>query len=116
MFEAAETISVVLFLLQIVGTGIYLIQIGRLLNRLRLSHTLVWETLGSPSLVLNNNFRNNRLVLGWLWGKKYSDLGDLETVRLATMVRTLLVVLLVNFPVLIIVIAVASSSVHWQAA
>ena len=66
-----------------------------------LRHPEVYDSLGSPSLILNNTVRNNRLVLAWLWNEDYSDLGDPETVQRANLVRRFLVTLLINFGSLI---------------
>jgi hypothetical protein len=55
-----------------------------------------------PSLFLNNNPRNNLLVLRFLWKRQYLSLQDPAITQLASRVRGLVLVLLVSFGVLII--------------
>jgi hypothetical protein len=85
---------------QFVGTLVYLVLIGTLLASLKRDHANVWESLGRPSLFLNNTIRNNVLVLKWLWRKGYSDLQNPATRRHASTVRTLLLMLFMNFALL----------------
>jgi hypothetical protein len=107
MAEAAAALFVLLFSIQFIGTMTYLFMIANLLSRLKDSHADVWESLGSPSLLLNNNLQNNRLVLGWLWGKEYLDLDDPVIVRRAGILRGLLFALLANFALLILLFVFA---------
>ena len=93
-----------------IGTAIYLFLVGRLFNRLEAHHRSVYESMGSPSLVRNNNVRNNMLVLRWLWRKEYLNLPDRETVRCASHVRTLLLTLSVNFAILLVLFIVFSAA------
>jgi len=109
MAESLAIAFIVLFAFQGVGTVTYLFMISRLFSRLKASHTPVWESLGSPSLILNNSLQNNRLVLGWLWRKEYSELRDPTTVDLAQTVRTFLVTLLANFALLLVLFFVSNA-------
>jgi hypothetical protein len=106
---------VVLSAVQGIGTAVYLFLMGRLFNRLEAHHRSVYESMGSPSLVRNNNFRNNMLVLRWLWRKEYLNLPDLETVRRASRVRALLLILSVNFAILLVLFFVTSAAYSSQA-
>jgi hypothetical protein len=101
MGNTAAATFIVLFAVQGVGTAVYLFMISRLFSRLERQHPDVYESLGSPSLFLNNNARNNALVLGWLWRKDFGDLSDPETARSAALVRRVLVMLIASFVVLI---------------
>lgn len=87
-----------LFVLQFVGTVIYLSLVYRLFSRLSKNHAAVWRELGEPALITNNHLRNNLLFLGWLWREDYRQLsGAPEDVALAARVRALLLTLLLTF-------------------
>jgi hypothetical protein len=86
---------------QVIGTLVFLVMIGGLFSTLRLSHTSTWDSLGKPSLLFNNTVRNNMLVLRWLWKRGYVNLEDPIATRRASTARTLLLLLLLNFFVLI---------------
>ncbi len=91
-----------MMLVQFVGTVAYLFLLARLFSRLRATHTPVWESLGSPSLLPKNNLRYDRRVQRWLWAKGYSGLGDPEAISLAGTVRMLHFTLMANFGVLVL--------------
>jgi hypothetical protein len=93
---------IVVFAIQALGTVAYLIQAGRLLSRLESRHKSVHESLGSPSLILNNRPKNNMLVLRWLWRQEFGSLDDAGTVALANRLRTLLLCLVAGFGVLLV--------------
>ena len=93
---------VILFAALVIGIVVYLIQMARLLGRLGKRHPQVYESLGSPSLLLNNTPRNNLLVLGWLWRSEFDSLGDADTISRCKAVRTLLVACLCGFIALIV--------------
>jgi len=102
MLESLATAIIVLWCIQAIGTAIYLFQIGWLLRCLKASHFAVWESLGSPHLILNNRPSNNWLVLRWLWTKEYSELSDPDFERRAGFVRALLLTLTANFALLLL--------------
>ncbi len=110
MSGIAAIVFMVLFAFQFLGTVAYLFLIAGLFKRLKASHTPVWEALGSPSLFLNNNIRNNWLVLRWLWAKRYMDLQEADTIDLAGTVRAVLLTLLANLAVLIVLFLVIDSA------
>ena len=101
MFDLAATSYLALFVVQAIGTLIYLILISRLFSRLETRCGEVWQSLGRPSLFLNNSIRNNGLVLRWLWSKEFLGLRDREIVRLAGIVRVLFITLLITFAILV---------------
>lgn len=103
MTDIAALLLVVLFAVQVVGTVTYLLLIGRLFRKLEGKHVAVYESLGSPSLFLNNSIQNNVLVLRWLWRKEFEGLGDTATVASAKVVRALLLALSVSFAALLFV-------------
>jgi hypothetical protein len=112
MSEIAAATFIVLFVVQGLGTVIYLFLIARMFSRLEACLPTVYEALGSPSLFLNNNIRNNALVLGWLWRKEYLGLADAECVRRASIVRRLLLALLVNFAILLVLFVTFGALIH----
>jgi hypothetical protein len=87
--------------IQVLGTIAYLVNVGRLLNRLEHRHKPVHESIGSPLLIMNNTSRNNLLFLRWIWNRDFRSLDDSESVALASFVRSLLVSMLCGFAVLI---------------
>jgi hypothetical protein len=88
----AALFSVGLFCVLVVSVAVYLISVVKLLSRLRQRYPTVYESLGSPSLFTNNSPRNNLKLLGWLYRRDYSDLGDIDTERSADRVRFMLLV------------------------
>ena len=87
--------------IQVLGTIAFLVNAGRLLQRLEDRHKLVHESMGSPSLIMNNTPRNNVLFLRWIWNRDFRTLDDPKSMALASFVRTLLVSLLFGLAVLI---------------
>ncbi|HEU4627466.1 MAG TPA: hypothetical protein VFS52_22115 [Steroidobacteraceae bacterium] len=87
----------VLFAAGFVGTCVYLVLMHFLFRRLLSHHMAAYESLGSPTLFLNNSIQNGFRVLRWLWRKEFLDLADNQTVRLAGIVRVLFVGLTINF-------------------
>ena len=55
---------------------------ARLFRLLREEHGEVYESLGSPSLFLNNSVKNNWLSLRFLATGSYRELGDKRVTRL----------------------------------
>jgi hypothetical protein len=106
---------VVLFAALVIGIVVYLIQMARLLGRLGERHPQVYESLGRPSLFLNNTPRNNLLVLGWLWRGDFEGLGDTDTISRCRSVRTLLVACLCGFVCLLVLFLAMSVLVNAQA-
>jgi hypothetical protein len=110
MDSAIGILLIVVFAIQALGTVGYLVQVGRLMNRLESRHKQVHESLGSPSLILNNSPRNNILLLGWLWRREFESLGDAQTVALAKLVRTLLLCLFAGFGILLVLFVILQAS------
>jgi hypothetical protein len=76
-----------LFLSAVVG----LILQYRFLVRLRTQHAEAWESLGRPTLFLNNSIVNGFAVLRFLWRKDYQALNDPQFATLARILRVYLV-------------------------
>ncbi len=59
----------------------------RFLRELRLRHADIWESLGRPTLIMNNSISNGLAVLRFLWRRDYESIDDPEFVRLARRLR-----------------------------
>jgi hypothetical protein len=94
---------------QVLGTIVYLVNAGRLLRRLETQHGAVHESIGSPSIILNNTPRNNILFLRWIWNRDFNSLDDSKTIALSRLVRSLLMSLLVGFVAMIALFLVMSA-------
>ena len=68
---------------------------SRLIWLLRDSHNDVYESLGSPSLFLNNSIRNNWLGLKFLVTGSYRNIKDNRVTQLCRLMRLFLVVYMV---------------------
>ena len=86
---------------QVLVTILYLVNAGRLLRRLESQHSTVHETIGSPSLILNNTPRANLRFFRWIWNREFDSLDCATSIALSRLVRSLLMSLLVGFLVLI---------------
>ena len=93
---------IVVFAAQLLGTIVYLVNVGRLLRRLEEQHKAVHESIGSPSLFANSTPRNNMRFFGWLWNREYESVESADTVALAKRVRGILLSLLCGFVLLIV--------------
>ena len=110
MDNVVGILLIAVFAVQVIGTVVYLAQVGRLLRRLESKHQAVHESLGSPMVILNNRPRNNMLVLGWLWRREFESLDDAGTVELARSVRTMLLCLAAGFGIVLLLFVVLQAS------
>ena len=115
MAHEAALFSVALFSVLVLGVAVYLVSLVRLISQLRQRHPTVYESLGSPSLFMNNSPRNNLLLLGWLYRRDYSDLGDVDTVRSADRVRLLLLATIGAMVALLVAYIVFGVSIYGSA-
>ncbi len=58
------------------------------LSRLRKHHLLVWETLGRPTLFLNNSMQSCLAVWRFLWRREHHKLEDMRTIMLGDFLRS----------------------------
>lgn len=112
MTDIAALVLVVLFAVQAIGTVTYLFLIGRLFIRLERKHAIVYVSLGSPSLFLNNSIQSNTRVLQWLWRKEFDVLSDTATVASAKVVRALLLALSANLAALLLAFFGLGGALH----
>jgi hypothetical protein len=75
---------------------------SQLLRQLRARHPQVWESLGRPTLIMNNSVANGLAVQRFLWRKEFQTLGDPEFARLAERLRTFGICYLVFFGLVLV--------------
>ena len=85
--------SVVIWLLVAI-VMLHFVVTAFLLNGLRNNHNEKWLALGSPTLFLNNNIRNNFLVLRFIWSGQAVALGDRTVIALVWAARATLMAFL----------------------
>ena len=100
----SDVLLVLIIVSLVVGIAVYLVQVGRLLKRLEKHHPAVHGELGSPSLFVGNNARNNVVLFRWLWNREFDSLDRTETAELASQVRTLLLSNLAGVGLLLLVL------------
>lgn len=66
----------IVFLVLGVGVAVGFVLHSRFLKILKTRHPDVWETLGKPSLFLNNSIKNGWAVQRFLFKKEYLSLND----------------------------------------
>ncbi len=62
---------------------------SKLLQQLKRRHPETWESLGSPTLLLNNSMANAARLLRFVHGKHYRELHDDELNRIARGLRAI---------------------------
>jgi hypothetical protein len=77
-------IFVVLSALVVIGCAMH----SHFLREMRSRHPRVWESLGRPTLVMNNSISNGLAFLRFLWRRDYDALDDPEFARLGRQLRT----------------------------
>jgi hypothetical protein len=80
------------------------------LSRLRTRHVQTWEALGRPTLFLNNTITNSVAVLRFFWRREYQSLGDKQSVRFASFLRSYFAVYLMLFVFTVVVFLVSIRS------
>jgi hypothetical protein len=90
------------FFILVVSVVFGLAMHSRLLRDMRSRHPGVWESLGRPTLVVNNTISNGLAVQRFLWRKEYEALGDPEFERLARRLRTFGICYLIFFAAVIV--------------
>jgi uncharacterized membrane protein len=90
------------FLVLLVAFVIGLTMHYHFLREMRSRHPALWESLGRPTLVMNNSVSNGLAVQRFLWRKDYEALQDHEFVLLARRLRTFNIAYLVFFAVILI--------------
>ena len=69
----------------------------KLFSILKEKHPQKWEELGRPSLLMNNNIRNNISVLNFLNKKEYLKMNDKQLTKLAGFLRIFSLIYIVFF-------------------
>jgi hypothetical protein len=83
-----STTFVILFAVLAFSALVGLVLQHGFLSRLRKHHLPVWETLGSPTLFLNNSIKNCLAVWRFLWRREHHTLEDLRTIMLGDFLRS----------------------------
>ena len=100
----SDVLLVLIIVSLVFGVAVYLVQVSRLFKRLEQHHPSVHGELGSRSLFMGNNRRNNLMLFRWLWNREFDSLDRTETAVLAGQVRTLLLSNLAGFGLLALVL------------
>ena len=88
MLSAIAVAVLILYVLIFVGSciGTLVLSIA-LRRRLRTHHADVWAQLGSPTSLDVALQRNSGRLWSWVWARRYDELGDTATVRMASLFR-----------------------------
>src|SRR4051812_11754041 len=102
MNESTNSVQiVVLQVLFFILTGcmmiLWFVLVARLHRLLRTRHPNVYDSLGRPTLILNNSLQNSGLFLRFLFGGHFESIDDGETVRLCRFMRVFAFCYLVLF-------------------
>ena len=92
-----DAIQTVWFAVLFGAVLVWFVLTGHLFRLLREDHCEVYESLGSPSLFLNNSIKNNWLGLRFLVTGRYRELGDARVTRLCSFMRAFLVLYVIWF-------------------
>jgi hypothetical protein len=94
-FAIMASIIAVMFLgciaLAVLCTVATQVSVTRMLGRIRREDPLVFESLGSPHVILNNTPRTNQRIYSFLKNREYENLRDQDLVRAAARTRKLYV-------------------------
>ena len=69
--------------LLIVGT----LQTRMLIRLLRERHERIYESLGRPTLILNNSLSNSARLMAFLWRGRFKETSDRELIQCASWLR-----------------------------
>ena len=106
MHALLPILSIVLF----VSVGIGFVLQHTFLSRLRTHHAQTWEALGRPTLFFNNSISNSLAVLRYLWRREYLRLGDQQSIRLASFLRSFTVFYFVLFVITVVALFTTTKS------
>jgi len=81
---AVLILYVLIFVGSCIGTLVLSIALRR---RLRTHHADVWAQLGSPTSLDVALQRDSGRLWSWVWARRYDELGDTATVRMASLFR-----------------------------
>ena len=82
----------------------WLVMCVRLFTILRTRHPQIYESLGKPSLFMNNSVQNNIATLRFLLGRHFAGLNDIPLKKLCSFMRILFFVNLALFVLLFVAI------------
>lgn len=101
-----DTVEIVWFSVLFAAILAWFALAARMFRLLRQDHREVYESLGSPSLVLNNSVRNGWLSLRFLMSGDYREVNDHRVRRLGDVMRVFFVAYVLWFlgPILFVLI------------
>ena len=100
MNESTNSVQIVLQVLFFILTGcviVWFVLVARLHRLLRTRHPNIYDSLGRPTLILNNSLQNSGLFLRFLLGGHFESIDDGETLRLCRFMRVFAFCYLVLF-------------------
>jgi hypothetical protein len=106
-----EALPPLLFVILLVCVIIWFVLVTRLFRLLRTRHPDVYDSLGRPTLILNNSIRNSWLFTRFLLGGHFEAIDDGETLRLCQFMRVFAFCYLAFF-IAIVVFSFAFAPAH----
>jgi len=100
MNESTNSVQIVLQVLFFILTGcviVWFVLVARLHRLLRTRHPNIYDSLGRPTLILNNSIKNGALFIRFLLGGHFESIDDGETLRLCRFMRVFAFCYLVLF-------------------
>jgi hypothetical protein len=92
-----NTLGPLLFMVLMICVVVWFVLVARLHRLLRTRHPNVYDSLGRPTLILNNTIRNGWLFTRFLLGGHFQDINDRETLWLCQFMRVFAFCYLVFF-------------------
>src|SRR5436190_3398311 len=80
-------LPLLLFSMLMASVIAWFIMATHLFRLLRTRHPDVYDSLGRPTLILNNNVQNGWLFMRFLLGGRFEKIDDAETLRLCQFMR-----------------------------
>lgn len=65
------------------------VQTSRLIRMLRERHERIYESLGRPTLLLNNSVANSARLMAFLWKGRFRETSDQELIQCASWLRVI---------------------------
>jgi Trk-type K+ transport system membrane component len=96
-------VHVIAFTVLLIAAGVGFPLHADFLRELRSRHPAVWESLGRPTLFMNNSIANGLAVMRFLWRKEYEALNDRDFAQKARVLRTLSIAYLFLFAVIVVI-------------
>jgi len=103
-----ESLVAIIFLLLFLAfsllTIIYLGKLHFFFKYLKEEEPQAWKDLGEPHLFLNNTLPNNMKLFKFFYKKQYNNLRDNQAIEKAVMIRNLLTIGIILFPISVLLL------------